>query len=175
MRVLSRLLAILIALALIALAVLVPVDVVRAALHQRTSLPWHTWVTAVGTDTWQAPWVRAVLIGVAVVGLLLLLGELKPRRPGLLPLAPLTEDVDASTTRRSLQQALRRAAVKVDGIVEAKAAARRGAVKVRAVARLREPAGLDEQVREHVAARLESLHLARTPRLVVRLRRERTR
>lgn len=104
----NRLLAVLVALALIALAVLVPVKVVWDAFGKpHWVLPWETWTRTLATNTWQPSWARAVLIGVAVVGLLLL-AELKSRRPGLLPLARLTDDVQAGTTRRSLQQTLRR-------------------------------------------------------------------
>ncbi len=109
MRLANRLLAVLVALALIALAVLVPVEVVWAAFGKpHWVLPWETWTRTLATNTWQPSWARAVRIGVAVVGLLLLLAELKSRRPGLLPLARLTDDVQAGTTRRSLQQTLRR-------------------------------------------------------------------
>lgn len=171
MRLTNRLLATIVALAILALGILVPVEVIRAVLHQRSwVLPWRTWTQHLQTNTWQTGWVRALLIAVAVLGLLLLFAQLKPRRPGLLPLAPLTDGVAAGTTRRSLQNALRRAATEVDGVAQATAKARRRRVSITAGSRLRDPAGLEDQVRERVGARLADLQLARAPRLKVSVR-----
>lgn len=171
MRLANRLLAVLVALALIALAVLVPVEALRAALGKpHWVLPWETWTRTLAANTWRTGWARAVLIGLAVVGLLLLLAELKPRRPGLLPLARLTDNVQAGTTRRSLQQVLCRAAAEVDGVTQASVKARRRRVKVTAASRLRDPGGLDQRVRDQVTERLTSLQLAAQPRLTVKVR-----
>lgn len=171
MRLLNRLLATLLALAGIALAVLIPVEVVRALLGRRYwLLPWGTWTRTLHTNSWQTGWVRAALIGVAVLGVLLLAGQLKPRRPGLLPLTPRTDRVQAGTTRRSLQQALRRAATDVPGVATARVRARRRSVRVTALTRLRDHSNLDTQVRNQLTGRLDSLQLAQAPRLRVKIR-----
>lgn len=171
MRLVNRLLAVLAALAVIAVGVLIPVEIVRAALGtEHWLLPWESWTADLTRNSWQAGPVRAVLFTTAAVGLLLLLTQLRPRRPSVLPLAPLTPNVAASTTRRSLQQTLQRAATEVDGVAAARVRVGRRTATVTAAAQVRDPAGLREQVTEHVRQRLEGLALARSPRLSVRVR-----
>ncbi len=169
----NRVLAVLFAVALTAVGVLVPVEVVRAALGMRHwLLPWENVTADLSKNSWQAGPVRAVLIGIAVVGLLLLFAQLKPRRPSALPLSPLTAGVHASTTRRSLRPALQRAASEVDGVSDAQVKVGRRKVKVTARAHLRATGGLKEQVSEHVSGRLDSLGLVKAPRVAVRVQKE---
>lgn len=171
----NRVLAVLLALAVVALGVLVPVEITRAAAGKRHwLLPWETLTTTLTGNSWQSGPVRAVLIGVAAIGLLLLLFQLTPRRLSALPLAPLTAGVEASTTRRSLRQALQRAATEVDGVSSAKAKVGRRRAKITARTELRDAGDLQQQVSEHVAHRLDSLSLARAPQVAVRLRRKET-
>ena len=171
MRYVNRLLSVVVALALIALAVVVPVEIARAALGRPPWLvPFESWRSTLLATTWQDGWVRAVLVGLVLLGLLLLLVQLKPRRPGTLGLQPLTENVSAGTTRRSLQQSLSHAATEVDGVARASAKAGRRRVSVTAVPRLRDASGLEEQVRRSVTTRLEGLQLAQAPKLTVRVR-----
>ena len=171
MRYVNRVLAVVVALALIALATLVPVEIARAALGRPPWLvPWEQWRSTLAATTWQDGWVRAVLIGLVVLGLLLLLAQLKPRRPTTLALQQLTADVAAGTTRRSLQQSLSHAATAVDGVARASAKAGRRRVTVTATPRLRDTTGLEEQVRRSVTTRLDGLQLAQAPKLTVRVR-----
>lgn len=166
----NRVLAVLLALAVVALGVLVPVEITRAAFGKRHwLLPWETLTTNLTGHSWQSGPVRAVLIGVAAIGLLLLLFQLTPRLSAL-PLVPLTAGVEASTTRRSLRQALQRAATEVDGVSSAKAKVGRRRAKITARTELRDAGDLQQQVSEHVAHRLDSLSLARAPKVAVRLR-----
>lgn len=166
----NRVLAVLFAVGLIALGVLVPGEVVKGALGKgHWLLPWENLTTDLTRNSWQAGPVRAVLVGVAVVGLLLLLAELKPRRPSTLPLTPLTAGVDAGTTRRSLRHALQRAAREVDGVSGAHVKVGRRKAKVTARAHLRSTDGLTEQVSEHVSSRLASLGLVKAPQVAVKV------
>ncbi len=170
MRMLNRVLAVLFAFALLVLGILIPTEVIRAALSKRHwLLPWESLTSDLTGNSWQAGPVRAVLIGAAVVGLLLLVGQLKPRRPSALPLSASAAGVQASTTRRSLQQTLQRAAAEVDGVSGATARVGRRTAKITARAFLRDAGGLQEQVTEHVTGRLDSLSLAHSPRLTVRV------
>lgn len=166
----NRVLSVLFAFALIALGVLIPTEIIRAALGKRHwLLPWERLTSDLTKNSWQASPVRAVLIGVTVVGLLLLIAQLKPRRPNTLPLSASPPGVDASITRRSLQHTLQRAAGDVDGVLSAKAKVGRRKAKVTAEAFLRDTTGLQEQVAERVTGRVESLSLAHPPRLTVRM------
>ena len=170
MRMLNRVLAVLFAFALLVLGILIPTEVIRAALSkQHWLLPWESLTSDLTRNSWQAGPIRAVLIGAAVVGLLLLVGQLKPRRPSALPLSASTPDVHASTTRRSLQHTLQRAAGDIDGVSSAKAKVRRRKAKITAEAFLRDTTGLQEQVTEHVTGWMEGLSLAHPPRLTVRM------
>lgn len=173
MRMLNRVLAVLFAFALIALGILVPVEVIRAALSKRPwLLPWESLTADLTRNSWQAGPIRAVLIGAALVALLLLTAQLKPRRPGALPLTPSADGVEASTTRRSLQKTLERAASEVDGVSTATARVGRRTAKITARSFLREAGGLRELLTEHVTSRLDSLSLAHPPRLDVRVQQE---
>lgn len=166
-RIVNRILAALVALAVIVFGIIIPVEIIRAAFGRRHwLLPWETLTTNLTRDSWQSGPVRAVLICVAI-GLLLLLAQLKPRRPSSLPLTSLTPGVEASTTRSSMRQVLQHAATEVDGVSSATATVSRRKAKVTARADVRDAAGLQEQVHEKVAGRLDSLSLAHPPRLAV--------
>lgn len=175
MRIFNRLLAVLVAVAVLALAVVTTVEVIRAALGSTHWLvPWRSWASDLRRDSWESGPVRTVLFAAAAVGLLLLFSQLKPRRVSTLPLASLTPAVAAATARRSLQQTLQRAAVEVNGVTAARATVRRRKTTVVADAALREPAGLREQVTDQVRQRLDELSLARPPRLTVKVRSKET-
>lgn len=173
MRLTNRVVSVLLALAIIVAGLVVPVEIVRGALSKpHWLLPWEAATSNLRRDSWQSGPVRSILIVAVAVGLLLLVAQLKPRRPSAIPLAPLTPQVEASTTRRSLQSTLQHAAADVDGISSAKAVVRRQSAKVTAVSHLRDSAGIEAEVRERVGRRLDALGLAHAPRLTVQVRPE---
>lgn len=170
MIIVNRVLAAAVALALIALAIIVPVEVVRAFSGRRYwTVPHPRWAQELRDTTWDAGLVRTICILVAVVGLLLLLAELKRRRPSALPLAPLAAGVEAATTRRSLQKVLQNTAQEVDGVDSATARVKRRSATITASPGVRAPDGLEQQITERVSRRLDAIGLAAPPRLKVKL------
>ncbi len=81
MRTLNRVLTLLISVAVIVAAAVLAVEVVVAVfgLHPLL-LDWRTAYRAGRTDAWDSTIVRVIAAAVALVGLLLLAAQLKPRR-----------------------------------------------------------------------------------------------
>jgi hypothetical protein len=109
---------------------------------------------------------------VALVGLALLVAELRPRRPALLVLTPRTDGVTAAVGRTGLRRALAARADDVDGVRSATARLGRRSAVVTAVTTLREPGDLDRRVDEAVTDRVAHLGLVDTPAVRVRLKRK---
>lgn len=175
MRTLDTLLAVVLSLALVAAAVVVPVEVVRALTG---SGPWLVDGPAAASTlrgtSWDDGVTRAVLGAVAAVGLLLLGLELRRRRPRELPLAGGADGVRAGTDRRSLQRSLRRAAEQVDGVQTALVRAGRRRVRVTAATRLPDPGDLRDRVGAAVVQRLDAVGLAEPLQVRVDVRRDRS-
>lgn len=168
----DRLVAVLLGLALLVLGVLVPVEIVHSAVLGRTGellLPWQTLTRFFTGHDWSTSPVLALSIVVALAGLVLLVFELKRRRPGLLTLTTSDEHLTAGTTRRSVQRALAARAQDVDGVSGASATVRRGRASVAATTGRRDPGDLQQTLSEQLTAWLDSLGLVRPPRLRVRL------
>jgi len=164
-RLVNRVLALLLALALALGGLLLAVEVAAAGFHKQPVLArWHGLYAAGTRDSWESGPVRAVVIVAVALGLLLLAAQLKRRRPGRLPVVSGEPAVDAAVTRAGVRTAVRRAAMEVDGISRAKVKVRRRRVKVRAVSRLgdQEAArGLQDEVASRVGGRLDELQLSR--------------
>ena len=171
MRLVNRLLAVLLALALATVGVLVVIEVIAERLDKApVVVDWHriySW--AEGTSLTQGS-VRVACIVTAVLGLLLLFAELKRGRPKRLAAA--SDSVDAGYTRRGVANAISRAVNDVDGINGSVVKVRRRRIRVRARASgvgtytadlLQEPAMQAAQ------SQLTDLELKRQPRLQVRL------
>jgi hypothetical protein len=172
MAVFDRLAAVLLGLALLVVGVLVPVEIVHAAVLSRTGellLPWHALTRFFTGHDWSTSPVLAISILTAAVGLLLLLAELKRRRPGLLTLTTDDERLTVGTTRRSVQRALAARAEEVDGISAAAAKVSRGRASVAATTGQRDPGDLQARLTGQLTGWLDDLGLVKAPRLRVRL------
>lgn len=172
MRTLNRALAVLFALALATLGVLVVAEIINAALDGRGHLLLpHERLARFGRDhTWEDGQVLTISAVVAALGLLLLLAQLLPRRPGLLTVATDDPTVQAGVERRTLGRAMAAAAGDVDGVSRATARVRGRRAKVVATTHLRDASGLPERVRDHVQTWTNDLGLVAPPRLRLRLR-----
>lgn len=161
MTVVNRVLATLLALALLLGGLLAVVEIVLAALGRQPWLVPHPgWTTWLGDQTLASGVVRAVLIGAAVLGLVLLVLALRRGRPGALPLPARVESVRTTASRRGLERTLRAAATRPDGVRDARVKARRRTVTVKAATGLRDPGDLQSRVTQAVTERLEELGLA---------------
>jgi|tagenome__1003787_1003787.scaffolds.fasta_scaffold19667136_2 hypothetical protein len=171
MRLINRLLAALLALALFVLGVLVVVEVIAQRLGNEPAIvDWPQIYNWASQTAWTQGSVRVTCIILAVVGLILLLAELKPRRLKRLPVDSAASD--AAYTRRGVATAIGYAVGDVDGISHTSVTVRRRKVKVQA-----RTAGLEpytaESLREPATAaardRLNDLQLASNPKLSVRV------
>jgi hypothetical protein len=169
MRLLNRLLAALLSLALIVAGVLVVVEVVAQRLGRSPAVvDWPHLYDWTRRTPWQQGSVRVTCILLAVAGLLLLAAELKRSKPDRL--AVRSETTDAAYTRRGVAGTIRSAVSDVDGINSASVSVSRRKVRVAATT-----AGLQpftaETLREPTAAaaqqRLDALELQSPPALSV--------
>lgn len=171
MRVLNRPLAFLLAAALLVASVILVVEVVAVAVGGKPIIvAWDSWYRWAERTTWKAGVVRFWSIVLIVVGLLLLLIELKPRRDNRIRIAADHEATDAAITRRGLRGAVTSAATSVDGIENArvKASKRRVTVLARTTAQGAPVArSLEAPVRTAVQQKLDSLQLTPPPKLAV--------
>lgn len=173
MRVVERFLSLLLALAVLAGSVLLALEVAWAVAGQPPLLvPWPTAYDAGTSNAWDSTPLRATAAALLVVGLLLLLAMLKPRRAPRLKLTGSDPAVDAAITRRSLRSTLLDGARQVDGISGAKAKVSKRKATVQATSRLGSAdtaKALTGELETALRSRLEALQLAKTPRLRVRV------
>jgi hypothetical protein len=158
--VLNRVLATLLALALFLGGLLAVVEIVLAALDRPAWLvphqDWSEWLTGA---TFADGVVRAVLIGLVVVGLLLLLVGLRRGKPGSIPLPARTDGVRVTASRRGLERSLATSARRAGGVRSARAKVGRRTVKVKATTAVRS-GDLQQPVTAGVTERLEELGLS---------------
>lgn len=171
-KVTNRLLAVLVALALLVLAVLVVVEIAWVLLFGGSTevlLPYPGISDTLAGLAWDSRPARAILIGLVILGGLILLTELRRSRPGLLTLASSGGSVTAGADRRSVERAAAAAATDVDGISAAVARVSSRRVSVSAVAGPRDATGLHERLTSEMQSWLEGLNLDSPPALSVRV------
>lgn len=172
MRLPNRILAALLSAALIVAGLLTLVEVIAGLTgNQPVIAQWqrpYIWATQ---TTWSQGSVRVTCIIVALVGLALLVAELKPSKPKRFPVA--SEDTDAAYTRSGIAAAIRSAVTDVDGISGAAVTVKRRRVKVDATTAGVQPdaaRSLRPEATQAATARLDALELRPAPSLSVRVR-----
>ncbi len=169
----DRIAAVLLGLGLLILGILVPAEIVHTVLLKKSGqliLPWQTLTRFLTGHDWSTSPMLAISGVAAGLGLVLLLAELKRRRPGLLTLRTQDEHLSIGTPRRSLSRALAAQARQVDGVSSASVKLGRRSATVDAVTGQRDPGELRQQLADRLTSWLESLGLVRTPNLRVRLK-----
>jgi hypothetical protein len=173
MRLVNRLLAFILAAALIAGSVVVIAEVIGFAVHRSPLLVhWSTWYHWAGRTRWDTLVIRVWSVILIVAGALILALQLKPPRVARLPLRSGHDATDAAVTRRGLAAMLRAAATSVDGVSKATVTIRRRRVRITAAtaARGRSAASaLTDPVAQALRARLDDLNMHHPPRLTVRV------
>ncbi len=167
-RVLLRILSPLLGLLVAAIGVLVALEVATAWLARGSSplvVPWPAWRASIEALTWASSPVRAVAVGVGVVGLLVLLVGLRARRHDVLLNDPVPE-VTVTTSLRSLARAVGHEVRGHADVVSASVVATDRKVTVRA-STFEEADPVRAAVRERVEELLGRLPLARRPRVRV--------
>ncbi|XVQ10157.1 DUF6286 domain-containing protein [Spirillospora sp. CA-255316] len=150
------------------------VEVVTALVGEPAGLvPVDRWAAWLRAAEWGDPTVRRTAAAVAATGALLLCALLPRRRPRTLPLRGAGPLMTAAIGRRNLQRALAGAALGVPGVIRARVRVRGGRfrrrVTVRAFSGYRNPANVQEMVRDAVEARLAEMGLMDGRRVHVRL------
>ncbi|MEU7477811.1 DUF6286 domain-containing protein [Lentzea sp. NPDC042327] len=156
--------AVLVALVLLAACVLVAVCAVQLALGEPPLVSYPAVAEYLNGTRWDAREVLVAAAVAAVAGLLLVLAAVVPGRSRTAPL-----DERTSVSRRGLRNAVR-AAARVDGVESAAVTVGRSRVKASVHTRRTNTEGLADVVRESVRRRLAEIELARTPRVVVRVK-----
>lgn len=164
MNVVNRIVAALLALVLLLGGLLAAVEIVLAQLDRPAWLvpheQWSSWLTG---QTWDADLVRAVLAGLAALGLLLLVVALRRGRPGMLPLSEREQGTPSGVrvfaSRRGVERTLASAARRVNGVRSAGARLARRRARVQAGTAMRSPGTLKDDVGAAVGERLTELGL----------------
>ncbi|MCU1667978.1 MAG: hypothetical protein JWP40_905 [Blastococcus sp.] len=161
MQVINRVLATLLALALFLGGLLAALDIVLVQLQRPPFLvPASRWAAWLRMQSFNTGIVRAVCVGLILLGLVFLFCALRRGRPGALRLPGRTDGVAVTASRSGLERALSIEAGRVDGVRSARAKARRRRVKVIAATGLRDPGDLSTRIADVISERLGELDLA---------------
>lgn len=164
MRTFSRLVAVVLALALAAGGLLVAIEIVLAGVGAGPwVVPYESWYVDGRSTMWDAAGVRRVFVLILILGVVLLLSGLLRRRPLSLSLSTRHELVGTSVARRSLERSLSRAATSVEGVERATSSATDTRARVVATSSGHETGDLEELVTAAVNERLGRLRLAGQP------------
>ena len=176
MRHANRVLAALLSLALISAAVLLIIEVIAGRVSHRPALvDWHPAYDWAKRTTWNAGSVRIACVVLILLGLALLIAELKPARASRLAADPAqagAAGIDTAYTRRGLAAAICSAVTGVDGVRAASVKVKRRKITVAATAAAQGKAAA-RSLRDPVSAaarqRLTALKLHREPTVAVRV------
>jgi len=156
----NRLLAALVALALVLGGLLAIAEIVLGRLGRPfwfiPRQQWGNWVTR---QTWDATLVRLILAGMLLAGLLLLLAGLRRGRPRLLPVASEAPGVQFDVVRRGAEHDVVAAARRTNGVRSASASIGRSKATVRAKTDARSTGDIPQQTSAAITARLADLGL----------------
>lgn len=170
MRVLLRVLAPLLGLALAAAGVLLVIEVVAAWVRTPATtgllVPWPDWRATAETLTWANTPVPAIAIGVGVFGLILVLIGSMARRHDIALSSP-TPEVTVTTAPRVLARLVGRRVRASDGVAAASVTATSRKISVGAQAVNDASSELRKSVGTTVDTVLDELPLARRPRVAV--------
>lgn len=168
----DRIVATTLALALLAFGLVVAAEVVHTALGFGGHLvfPWQQLARFGRRHSWDSARIRGISGVVAGVGFLLLVAELRRRRPGLLALSAEEDRTSAVTGRRDLRRALTAQALATDGVSSAHTRLRRRRARVSATTHWRDPGDLRDRLTGRLSDWLDEVDLAHPLRLKIRLK-----
>jgi hypothetical protein len=170
-RLANRLLATVAAVVLCGGGLLIVAEIVSSAMGSgRLVIPYTGWYHEARHNSFASDSARWLFIGLAAGGLVLVVLQVWHQRPATRALNASDDSLKLVVRRHSIERALQRAAQHVDGISHARVRLQRRRVDVRARTGRRDPRDLHERVEQALAQRLESLGLASTPSVRVRVR-----
>ncbi len=169
-RIINRLLGVIVALALMAGAVVIIVEVVGVLVGTKPVLvDWPKWLDWARRTQWNAGVVKTIGLVTLIVGVLLTVFELWPSRAHRLPVDSGDPSLAAAVTRRGVKHDVRAAVHEVDGATPRHVEVRPRRIRVRVTPRYagQERQALREAVTASVGTHLDRLQLRRRPRLAV--------
>ena len=167
MKIVNRSLALLLALAVIAAAVILIIEVIayRAGAHTAV-VDWHRIYDWAARTSWGAWPIRTAGPVLAVIGLALLIAQIRRRRPERLAVASDSDATDAAITRRGVANSVRHAIDDLDGVSGARVEVRRR-ITVNARTRADQPMGEPDLVAHTARSAVDALQLRRPPTVSV--------
>lgn len=176
MRTINRLVATVVALALMAGLLLIVVEIGLTAVGRDPWLiPYDTWYLDGRSSAWDSSEARILAASMGAAGLLLLVLQVVRRRPLTLDLESTQSGIDAAIARNSLEKAVTGVASRVDGVAGARSKASKTRVRVTAITRRHETGDLGTRVEEAATSTVRSLHLAVEPTVHVSVKTKRKR
>jgi hypothetical protein len=173
MRVVNRLLAAVVAILVIAAAFVVVVEVVVAQVAKRDPwiVPYDQWLESAQQNTWAgSDAVLQLALALLLVGAVLLVLQLVPRRPTSLPLE-VGGRSEVQVQRRSLERSLVRAAERLDAVEKASVDLGENRVQVRATTHRRQAPNLEAEITRSMMDALARAHPVRQPEIRVKVSR----
>lgn len=165
MRLLNRVVAVSVALAIAAGGFVVAAEIVLAGIGRGPwVLPYDDWYDSARGNHWDSSGPRWFFIALCLAGLAVLALQVVKAAPRSVPLGPGRSD--AGLSRRNLERSLARAAGRIDGVSAAKATIDHGRARI-VVDTNRRTGDLRAPVEEVVQNRLGRAGLAQPPRIVV--------
>jgi hypothetical protein len=157
----NRIVAAVLAAALSAAGIIIVVEIIYAALDRDPAVvDWRPFANALANNEFHDLGPRLAAGGLVLAGAVLLVLGLWRGRPATLPLHSDAPHVDASTSRRSLQQALRATVLATAGVSAAKVRVGRHHARVRATSLLPAEADMTARIEQRLSEALASLRLA---------------
>lgn len=161
MRTFNRLLAALLGLALAVTGLLICLEIGTALVGRSPSLvPYDRWMESAGLFSWSASETMWVSSGILAAGLTLLAIQLAPRRPRNLNTSFAIPKIEVVVDRVSLEQSLSRAALGVEGVVEATSRANKRRIRTTIDVAGGENGEVSEQVRRVLTTRLADFQVS---------------
>jgi hypothetical protein len=174
MRIVNRLLAFIVAVALLGVSVIVIVEVIGYAINGESVLvPWMTWEQWAERTHFNSTVIKVWSIILIVAGAILLIAELKPRRVTRVGLQSDSRATETAITTKGIAAVAKAATSEVDGIGDSSASASRRRVSVTATSATKEKTDaqvLTAPVTTAVQTRLDSLDMQQQPRLSVHVK-----
>lgn len=169
MRTTDRILALLFGLVGLIGGVLVVVEIVYRGLHDTGYLlvPWTSFSSYLRETSWSAIAVITTGVVLALLGVVLVVAELKPRRPALLVLSSVHPDVTAALPRRAVARLVTAALEDTPGVERTSVSVRARRISVDARTTVRDNTGLSAKLEATAHQSVDGLQLRRTPKLDV--------
>ena len=160
-RVTNRIVAALLAVALIVGGALVAIEVALAAAGQDPwIIPYDSWHQSAEDTTWADPAAQLLFALVALAGLVLLLLELARRRAPALALAGNDADARADLDRHGIERWLATRLADVEGVTGTRAKVRKRVVDVSAQTPQRDTGDVEQRLEQAARSHIDELDLA---------------